>query len=51
MMSKKTLALASNLSLPHVVTSLVEDAANDRDDVAYLTISGLDMFTVAKKTI
>ena len=52
-MSKKTLDLASNLSLPHAVTPLVEDAvpAKDSNNESYYTVSGLDMFDVTKKAI
>ena len=50
---KKTLELASNLSLPHAATSLVEDAVpvKDSNNVAYPTTSGMDVFTVTKKAI
>ena len=52
-MSKKTLDLASTLSLPHAVTPLVEDAvpAKDSNNESYYTVSGLDMFDVTKKAI
>ena len=44
-MNKKTLELASNLSLPHAVTPLIEDAvpAPDCNNESYCTVSGLDI--------
>ena len=52
-MNKKTLELASKLSLPHAVTPLIEDAvpAQDSNDESYCTVSGLEMFDVAKKAL
>ena len=52
-MSKKTLELASNLSLPHAVTPLIEDAvpAQDSNDESYYTVPGSEMFDVTKKAL
>jgi hypothetical protein len=49
----KKLELASNLSLPHAVTPLIEDTvpAPDCNNEPYCTISGLDMFDTTRKTL
>ena len=50
-MNKKTLELVSNLSLPHAVTPLIEDAipAPDCNNESYYTVSGSEMFDTTRK--
>ena len=52
-MSKKTLELVSNLSLPHAATPLIEDAvpAPDCNNESYYTVSGSEIFDTTRKAL